>query len=496
MFRLNTEEENIITKIEECWDGIGLSEDDLRSRFDMFRKAFHTSTLSVLSYGLQAQQEYHTALQNSIDNSKNELINLEHRLGVTSDRNDEKTGEMKLFELEKYYREERLQPLLTLKENRRKMLERLLDENHSYVTSLGVESFHIPDPTLRYRLDVLDRLAAVNDSHLTVSNDRKSIMAARRARITTIAKDLKLDISHVDFSDITGHNMALTESLEKEMVEKKQAAEELGQSLLDRIIYLSKRMEVQSDVSVQSPDIIHRLFDPDLVGKLRNEVLRMEREVAAQMENMIGKHRERIKQLWEVMHIPAEERDFPALFSVEFSEDTLRVHEEMRKQLEDFFDDHRQIFDLIEERKELTMNKVQLEERERDPVVMQNRGGILLKTQAEKKKVLKQLEKNVAELRAAIKKKEDSTKKSFLIGTMTLDEFLAKEKVVVAAEKVARMNSASAAKRKEGKGTPLSKRLKTENENLNRSNRGCDSVKRELTFGSSSGKIFSPKRKF
>ncbi|XP_055345951.1 protein regulator of cytokinesis 1-like isoform X1 [Paramacrobiotus metropolitanus] len=455
LFRLNDEQKDITKQIEQCWDSIGLSDDDIRIRVDVLQEAYYSSTSWVLNKGLKTQQDYQRDLLKSIDDCKAELVNLEHYLGVTCKPDDQKASHMKMVDLEKYYREELLQPLLIIKEDRKKMVDRLQAENDNYAGLLGVERFHVSDPGLLYRTDVLDRLAKVNDAHLIILNRRRNIMAARRDHIRTIAKDLKVDISHVNLEDFSDHNMTHTEAFEKQMVEKKRAAEEQGQSLLDRIQYLSKRMDLPTRISIESSDVVDHLCDPDVIAKLQGELAHLEIMKKENLNNFVEQLRAEIKDLYNKCFTgPEEQQKLIDLKSDTgtYDEASLEEHEKECNRLRDLYKQNIEFFSKIVRREEVWKKKMELDEKESDPARLLNRGGQLLRDQQEKARVEHELKKLDAELVQKTHEWEGEHKRPFTVYGRIYEEFVDEQRSAYQAQQENKKEERRRAKEKEQQG--------------------------------------------
>ncbi|VDN40037.1 unnamed protein product, partial [Dibothriocephalus latus] len=72
------------------------------------------------------------------------------------------------------------------------------------------------------------------------------------------------------------------------------------------------------------------------------------------------------------------------------------------EELKTIYQKHRQVYDGIANFQSLWRALLEVERRMRDPAILSNRGGILLKTEKEKKRLLKEVQKAEAEAKAAI----------------------------------------------------------------------------------------------
>ncbi|VDL89234.1 unnamed protein product [Schistocephalus solidus] len=76
------------------------------------------------------------------------------------------------------------------------------------------------------------------------------------------------------------------------------------------------------------------------------------------------------------------------------------------EELKTIYQKHRQVYDGIAKFQSLWRALLEVEQRMRDPAILSNRGGILLKTEKEKKRLLKEVQKAEMETKAAIEQYE------------------------------------------------------------------------------------------
>lgn len=104
--------------------------------------------------------------------------------------------------------------------------------------------------------------------------------------------------------------------------------------------------------------------------------------------------RDELLDLWEKCHVSEEERAiFAPMRSLDFTEELLERHEAEVRRYETFWEENREIFDLLSRRAELWERLTQLEMAATDSNRLNNRGGKLLMEEKERKQVQKVINK-------------------------------------------------------------------------------------------------------
>ncbi|KOB75273.1 Protein regulator of cytokinesis 1 [Operophtera brumata] len=120
--------------------------------------------------------------------------------------------------------------------------------------------------------------------------------------------------------------------------------------------------------------------------------------------------------MWDDIMYSSRERDeFPHYFQDTFTEDTLTLHELYLEKITKFYNEYKNIFDLIVSRKELWLKMTELEARSSEPGRYHNRGGQLLKEEKERKTIASKLPKIEAQIRELVTKYEAETGRTFTV---------------------------------------------------------------------------------
>lgn len=124
--------------------------------------------------------------------------------------------------------------------------------------------------------------------------------------------------------------------------------------------------------------------------QLKEEIARCEELKKQNMEKFTLRMRDELFELWDKCHVSEEERGaFTPLNSLDFTEELLERHEAEVRRYETFFNENREIFDLLSRRAELWDRMGQLEIAATDSNRLNNRGGKLLKEEKERKQIQK-----------------------------------------------------------------------------------------------------------
>ncbi|OQV11742.1 hypothetical protein BV898_13940 [Hypsibius exemplaris] len=466
----NSDQLEIIAKIEASWKELNLPTEELQRRHRAVADGIGGSLTKVLQHALQLQLSYQESLQERVAKYLEDIRKVEQMLNLmpdsTSDVDD--GGDGGLFQREISLRK-RCNELLAMRTKRQLIWTALMTDNKKFAAATGLPSFHLENHSLRLRTDVLEELQCFNNELQSQFVVRNKNMLGLRQAIQAVAQDLRRDIE-LDFDNLTDENLQLAENLLNELTEEKKANIATGMELLNRVQYLCRRIGMSSLLLESQPTLVKELYDPRAIEQLTAERDLMEQLAKENIRTVILRHRDRILSLYDATYTTQADRDaFVEFASDDFSEALLDAHEAESTRLTQLLEENHAIYGYLGEHAIMMREKLKYEEQETDPVVMVNRGGILLKIQAEKKKVVRDLNKLIADLRAEVEKK--STPDSpFLIGGLTLDEFLTArqrdtehEKAdFIKDRKIAPGSAIKRAKEFKEQVTPTFKRLKQE----------------------------------
>ncbi|KAL4704112.1 hypothetical protein ACJJTC_001039 [Scirpophaga incertulas] len=115
------------------------------------------------------------------------------------------------------------------------------------------------------------------------------------------------------------------------------------------------------------------------------------------------------------MYSSKQREEFVLYFEDQCTEDTLMRHELYLEKITKFYDENKQIFDLVVTRKNLWIKMTELEARASEPGRYHNRGGQLLREEKERKELCSNLPKIEAQIRDLVKVYEEQTGQVFTV---------------------------------------------------------------------------------
>ncbi|CAG9135866.1 unnamed protein product [Plutella xylostella] len=161
---------------------------------------------------------------------------------------------------------------------------------------------------------------------------------------------------------------------------------------------------------------------------IRDELKRCDQIRRLKIQVFIANVRTKIKLMWDsCMYGAAEREQFVHYYQDVFSEDTLTLHELYLDKITKFYEDHKEIFELVAMRKNLWSKMCELEGRATEPGRYHNRGGQLLKEEKERKAIASNLPKIEAQLRELVSQFEARTGHTFTVDGRPLLQLIQEE---------------------------------------------------------------------
>lgn len=166
------------------------------------------------------------------------------------------------------------------------------------------------------------------------------------------------------------------------------------------------------------------------VGKLREELARLEEMKRGNMEQFITNIRAELERLWDQCYYSQAQRaEFAAFQSSEYSEELLGEHEAEAERLRSYLVANRDLLAKVGQRQEVWHQFRDLERRAKDPTRLMNaRGNALLLEEKERNRVNKMLPRLEQELHSLIAEWEAEHGQTFLVGGVNFMEYIAAQK--------------------------------------------------------------------
>ncbi|KAM7405712.1 hypothetical protein PAMP_000139 [Pampus punctatissimus] len=149
---------------------------------------------------------------------------------------------------------------------------------------------------------------------------------------------------------------------------------------------------------------------------LQAEVQRLEELKLLNIRNVTDATRSEIAVFWEKCFFSTEQRQaFSPYFSEDFTEELLGLHEAEIQRLKLHYEDHKELFDGVNQWEESWRLFLELEKKATDPTRFTNRGGNLLKEEKQRSELHKSLPKLEKKLKAQIEAWESEQGREFFV---------------------------------------------------------------------------------
>ncbi|XP_053212054.1 protein regulator of cytokinesis 1-like isoform X2 [Panonychus citri] len=267
-------------------------------------------------------------------------------------------------------------------------------------------------------------------------NKRQKVYIVNKKSILQLATELEMDRDCRDIVKFTGHeetSVILSESFIKEqesymchLQEEYDANEKRKIMLEERLNQLWDKLEI--DVYTRRQELNGIVgWKPSELEKLKQLVDKYEEIKKQNMGKFIDKLRCEIREYWKKIYAsPEEEEEFDIYMCEEdCTEALLTAHEDELARLKGRYHENRELFESLDTWLECWVKYLDLEKKMNDPNRFNNRGGVLLKQEKEKKRTQKELTKCEKDIRLLSEKWSiDNFGAPFLVGGQPVLEFI------------------------------------------------------------------------
>ncbi|CAG4996679.1 unnamed protein product [Parnassius apollo] len=352
-------------------------------------------------------------------------------------------------------------------EQRRMKMERLLEWQRDLAEKLGVtiqELQDMPLPSeeeLNKLKDHLEVLQAERDKRaeifLNTQVEIKDIMEKLQIKPQNKFEHLVVTSLSVDFK-VTDLNMDRLAKLKQDLQEKYQQTNNRVLELRERLTKLWDCLE-EDHIYRENFLQAHPGCHPHTENAIKEEIKRCDQIKRQKIQVFVANVRTKIKLMWDnIMYSTQQREEFIHYFQDIFTEDTLNLHELYLDKITKFYNEHKNIFELVMTRKNLWLKMTELEARATEPGRYHNRGGQLLKEEKERKAIASNLPKIEAQIRDLVTEYEATTGKTFTVDGKPLLQLIQDE---WEARKAERHNKLSARKQALTPTTPLFRSMAT-----------------------------------
>ncbi|XP_053608737.1 protein regulator of cytokinesis 1-like [Plodia interpunctella] len=425
--------ENIRNMMQELWlNWAHLGVDD-NTKFNnieklvQIEKELHRDVISETRQKL-------SKMQAQVDKLKEETEELSKCLSVdiTIPEFDE---EMMLVDYKKEL-EEQIAGYRDQVEKRRMKMDRLLEWQRDLADKLGVtirELQEVPLPAeeeLDRLKDHLEDLQAERDKRVEIflhtQVEIKDIMDKLQIKPQNKFENVVVTSLSVDFK-VSDLNMDRLAKLRQDLQEKYEQTNNRVLELRER---LTKLWDCLDEDHIYRENFLtaHVGCQPHTEAAIKEEIKRCEKIKRQKIQVFVANMRTKIKLMWDnIMYSEQERQEFLHYYQDIFTEDTLTLHEMYLDKITKYYNNNKNIFELMTTRKNLWLKMCELDARASDPGRYNNRGGQLLKEEKERKAICSNLPKIEAQLEELVREYEAKTGSTFTVEGKPLLQLMEEE---------------------------------------------------------------------
>nr|KAF6411400.1 protein regulator of cytokinesis 1 [Rousettus aegyptiacus] len=161
---------------------------------------------------------------------------------------------------------------------------------------------------------------------------------------------------------------------------------------------------------------------------LQLEVNRLEELKMQNMKKVVDAIRVELAQYWDQCFYSQEQRQaFTPYYDEEYTENLLQLHDAEIVRLRNYYEVHKELFEGVQKWEESWRLFLEFERKASDPSRFTNRGGNLLKEEKQRARLQKTLPKLEEELKAQIEKWEQEHSKAFVVNGQKFMEYVTEQ---------------------------------------------------------------------
>ncbi|XP_068954742.1 protein regulator of cytokinesis 1 isoform X2 [Petaurus breviceps papuanus] len=414
-----------LNHLREIWELIGIPEDQRLQRTEVVKKHIK----GLLDMMIAEEESLKERLLKSINFCRKELNTLCKELSLESFKEKE---ESTILQLEKDLRTQ-VEMMLKKKKERMQELKVLQERDQDLCEVLCTTPYSISS-TLVPSLEELDQFR----QHLQTLAETK---ASRREEFINIKKQIILCMEELDHTPDTSferdvvcedeeafclslENIAALQTLLRQLEMQKAQNEALCDGLRSRIRELWDRLQIPPEER-EALAMFMTGSKTKIRKALQSEVDRLEELKIQNMKKVIEAIRVELALYWEKCFYSQEQRQaFAPYFDENYTETLLQLHDTELGELKHYYETHKELFEGVQKWEDSWKLFLEFERKASDPSRFTNRGGNLLKEEKQRAKLQKTLPKLEEELKAQIELWEQEHSKAFVVNGQKFMEYV------------------------------------------------------------------------
>ncbi|XP_005381575.1 PREDICTED: protein regulator of cytokinesis 1 isoform X1 [Chinchilla lanigera] len=414
-----------LNHLREIWESIGIPEDQRLQRTQVVRKHIE----NLLSMMIAEEESLKERLIKSISICQEELNTLCSELHMEPFQEE---GETTILQLEKDLRTQ-VELMRIQKKERKQELKLLQEQDRELCEVLCMPQYNI-DSTCVPSLDDLNQFR----QHLATLREKK---ASRREEFLNLKRQIILCMEELDHTPDTSferdvvcededafclslENITTLQKLLRQLELRKSQNEAVCEGLRAQIRELWDRLQIPEEER-EAVAMSQTGSNAKVRKALQLEADRLEELKMQNMKKVIEAIRVELTQYWDRCFYSQEQRQaFAPYYAEDYTESLLQLHDAEIVQIKNYYQVHKELFEGVRKWEENWKLFLDFERKASDPSRFTNRGGNLLKEEKQRAKLQKTLPKLEEELKTRIEMWEQEQSTAFLVNGQKFMEYV------------------------------------------------------------------------
>ncbi|XP_019315854.1 protein regulator of cytokinesis 1 isoform X3 [Panthera pardus] len=417
-----------LNHLREIWELIGIPEDQRLQRTEVVKK--HIKDL--LDMMIAEEESLKERLIKSISVCQKELNTLCSELHVEPFQEE---GETTILQLEKDLRTQ-VELMRKQKKERKQELKLLQEQDQELCEILCLPHYDVDSSSV----PSLEELSQFRQ-HVATLRETK---ASRRDEFVNIKRQIILCMEELDHTPDTSferdvvcededafclslENIATLQKLLRQLEMRKSQNEAVCEGLRAQIRELWDRLQIPAEER-EAVATVMTGSKAKVRKALQLEVDRLEELKMQNMKKVIEAIRVELAQYWDQCFYSQEQRQaFAPYYAEDYTENLLQLHDAEIVRLRNYYEVHKELFEGVQKWEESWRLFLEFERKASDPSRFTNRGGNLLKEEKQRAKLQKLLPKLEEELKARIEMWEQEHSQAFVVNGQKFMEYVTEQ---------------------------------------------------------------------
>ena len=416
-----------LEELYNIWREIGLDESSIRARSNTVQKHFN----SLLSNMIKEEKVLKLQLLKSLERSQKQCVKLTRELGVGY---VEPASQQTLIKLEHAFRGE-ARRLQRVKKERMVEVSLLRKTGVELCQRLGLDpEASCCGATTRQMERLREHMRGLQEENFA----RLERFLVMKEIITRLYRELEEEPTNdfereVVFGDterfvLSTSHLTLVGKIVERLEEKKNRNKRMVGEACKKLESLYERLNLDEEkFPLLSKNTRHT---PSTIASVHLEVAHFEEIKKETIERCVTVLRKELHKMWDMCFYTPEQRNrFSPLSSTDYTKELLEKHKAKVAKVKEYFNNNQELFHKVAKRQEAWNKMKEVERKAKDPSrLLKARGTSLLVEEKERNKVKKALPRLDRELEQLVRIWEGSHQTKFLVGGVTIKDFMEAQK--------------------------------------------------------------------